>query len=159
MRKHIVPLVLVIMAMVVGFSMDVDAKASAAKKKTDKLQTEQVEDHVEEIAAKVEKKVKKKKKKKQKKAEKVEAKNVTPDGSVTVEDADMTAADVIEEAKEEPKQIRWEYIAVDLKPPEKDKYRRKWNALGREGWELTGSRLKAGDTDVYIFKRPILDYD
>ena len=85
--------------------------------------------------------------------------DVTPKGSVTVEDVQLTAAEVMEDAKNRPKMTKWEYMAVDIKHPEKEKHRRKWNALGREGWRLVGVRMKAGDTDAYIFMRPVIDED
>ncbi len=168
MKKWFLPIALIL---VMGLSFSVEAKKKAKTVKADAEVSETAE--AEEVAEeKVEKKVKKKAKKKAKKKPKKKAKkkvekkteNITPDGSVTVEDADeeeagLTAEDVIAEARVKPKKVKWEYLAVDLKPPEKDKYRRKWDALGRDGWELVGWRLKAGDTDVYIFKRPILDDD
>jgi len=167
MKKWILPLALILL---IGISFDSEARRGKGAKKaeaevSDVAETTESGEASEESGAteaspEVSKTSKKLEATKASKSDK-EKTNVTPDGSVTVEEVSEKASedseDVVKEAMGQQRHTKWEYLAVDLKSPEKDKYRRKWDILGRDGWELAGSSMKAGDTDVYIFKRPVLD--
>lgn len=43
----------------------------------------------------------------------------------------------------------WEYMAKRMRPPKNEKWRNKWNELGKDGWESIDHF-----ENVYIFKRP-----
>jgi len=131
MKKWILPLALILL---IGISFDSEARRGKGAKKAE-AEVSDVAETTEGGEA----------------SEESGATEASPEVSKTSKKSEAT------KAMGQQRHTKWEYLAVDLKSPEKDKYRRKWDILGRDGWELAGSSMKAGDTDVYIFKRPVLD--